>query len=364
MSRFARQSILPGFGKEGQDKLSRARVLVVGAGGLGCPVLLHLAAAGVGTLGIADGDVVSESNLNRQTLFGQQHIGRPKAKTAATLLKEKYPDIHFNIIPDFLTATNTLEVIAGYDLVVDGSDNFGTRYMLNDACVLLKKPLVMGAIYQYEGQVTVLNYGSNPVNYRDLYPEPPQGNQVPNCSETGVLGVLPGTIGSLQATEAIKIITGLGSVLTNRMLLYNLKVMSFYEMALSSHPRSAEKIPSSEETFRNMDYNISCENAEEITWVKALDWTTNMGSTALVDIREPQEAPPLEQPYILKIPMASIRENPEPLKAFENILMFCRSGTRSVKMATELKQRFPEKKIFSVQGGILHPSSPLNSTKK
>ncbi|HET7361891.1 MAG TPA: HesA/MoeB/ThiF family protein, partial [Salinimicrobium sp.] len=203
MSRFERQKILPEFGSEGQQKLSTAKVLVIGAGGLGCPALLYLAAAGVGTIGIADGDSISESNLNRQTLFGHNDIGKAKAETAAGILQEKYPDINFQVIPHFLTSENALEVLENYDLVLDGSDNFGTRYMINDACVLLGIPLIMGAIYQYEGQLSVFNYGENPVSYRDIYPVPPKANEIPNCSETGVLGVLPGIIGNLQAAETI-----------------------------------------------------------------------------------------------------------------------------------------------------------------
>ena len=232
MSRFERQTILPDFGPEGQQKLLEAKVLVLGAGGLGCPALLHLCAAGVGTIGIVDGDALSESNLNRQTLFGHSHIGLPKAQTAAQLLREKYPDISYQVIPHFLSNTNTLDLLSGYDLVLDGTDNFPTRYMINDACSLMNIPLIMGAIYKYEGQVSVFNYGDNPVNYRDLYPEPPQSHEIPNCSETGVLGVLPGLIGTLQATEAIKLITGIGSVLSNKMLFYNLKTSGFYEVAI------------------------------------------------------------------------------------------------------------------------------------
>ncbi len=363
MNRFARQTILPGFGKEGQEKLASARILVVGAGGLGCPVLLHLAAAGIGTIGIADGDSINESNLNRQTLFGQQHIGMPKAETAAAILKEKYPDITFRVFPEFLNPQNALEVIGDYDLVLDGSDNFGTRYLVNDACVLLEKPLVMGAIYQYEGQVMVFNFGKDPVNYRDLYPDHPQGQQVPNCSETGVLGVLPGIIGTLQATEAIKVLTGIGKVLAGKMLFYNMKDAAFYEIAVQHNPLSRKKIPVSIEAFRSKNYDINCGTPEEISWEKAMDWTRNMDSSLLVDIREPQEEPLIEKEGIIKIPMGNLREEPERLSHYENVLLFCRSGERSGILATELKQRFPEKKIFSVKGGILHPSSPLNSTE-
>ena len=364
MSRFERQTILPEFGQEGQQKLKAARVLVVGAGGLGCPALLHLAAAGVGTLGIADGDNISESNLNRQTLFGQQHIGKPKAETAAELLKEKYPDVTLNVIPQFLNNSNALEIINSYDLVLDGSDNFGTRYMINDACVLLKKPLVMGAIYQYEGQVTVLNYGENPVSYRDLYPNPPQSHEIPNCNETGVLGVLPGLIGTLQATEAIKIISGIGKVLTNKILFYNLKTSGFFEVAVSPNSGAMKELPGDEETFRSKDYNITCGLSESISWAKALDWKHSLKSSILVDIRELDEEPLLKREDINKIPMSTLKEDQEKVSSFENIILFCKSGRRSEKMAAALKKQFPEKKVFSVEGGIMHPASPLNSEEK
>ncbi|MFO7720063.1 MAG: HesA/MoeB/ThiF family protein [Gillisia sp.] len=361
MSRFERQHILPGFGLEGQEKLSQARVLVVGAGGLGCPALLHLAAAGMGTIGIADGDSISESNLNRQTLFGQNDIGKPKAETAASGLKLKYPDIQFEIFPNYLTPENALEIIKAYDLVLDGSDNFGTRYMINDACVLLKKPLIMGAIYQYEGQVAVFNYGENPINYRDIYPVPPLANEIPNCSETGVLGVLPGIIGTLQAAEAIKLLSGLGNSLTNKILFYNLKSCSFYEVEVKSNSASGKDIPENEETFRNTDYNITCGLAENISWEKALDWSRSLESLMLIDIREPNEEPQFDLEGIVKIPMDKLAENPGQLKQVENVLLFCKSGQRSLKLAEQLKQRFPEKKIFSVEGGILHPTSPLKT---
>src|SRR5699024_9988784 len=182
MSRFKRQITLPNFGKKGQQKLAEANVLVVGAGGLGCPALLYLAAAGVGTIGIADGDYVSESNLNRQILFGQNDIEKPKAETAAKALQAKYPDINFRLHPYYLTSQNTLTILENYDLVVDGSDNFGTRYMISDACFLSDIPHIMGAIYQYEGQVGVFNIGEDPVSYRDMYLNQPKTDAIPNCS--------------------------------------------------------------------------------------------------------------------------------------------------------------------------------------
>ena len=248
--------------------------------------------------------------------------------------------------------------------MLDGSDNFGTRYMINDACVLLKKPLVMGAIYQYEGQVTVFNYGENPVNYRDLYPNPPQSHEVPNCSETGVLGVLPGLIGMLQATEAIKIISGIGKVLTKKVLFYNLKTSGFFEVAVSPNSDSKKDLPADEEIFRSKNYNITCGLSESISWEKAMDWKHSLKSSILVDIREPEEEPVLEWEDISKIPMSVLKEDQEKVRSFENIILFCKSGRRSESMAAVLKKQFPEKKVFSVEGGIMHPASPLNSDEK
>ncbi len=359
MSRFERQQILPGFGLEGQEKLSQARVLVIGAGGLGCPALLHLAAAGVGTIGIADGDSISESNLNRQTLFGRNDIGKPKAVTAAEVLEQKYSDIQFDVIPHYLNPENAIETIESYDLILDGSDNFGTRYMVNDACVLLKKPLIMGAIYQYEGQLAVFNYGEEPINYRDIYPVVPESYEIPNCSETGVLGVLPGIIGTLQAAEAIKLLSGLGKVLTNKVLFYNLKTCSFYEVEVKPNSESGKNIPENVEAFRKIDYNVSCGLVENIGWEKALDWAKNLENSMLIDIRERYEEPKFDLTGIEKIPMDKLEENPGQLEPVEHILLFCKSGQRSMKLAEQLKKKFPEKKIFSIEGGILHPSSPL-----
>ncbi|GHA49489.1 adenylyltransferase/sulfurtransferase MoeZ [Salinimicrobium marinum] len=361
MKRFERQTILPDFGTAGQEKLARAKVLVVGAGGLGCPSLLYLAAAGVGTIGIADGDSISESNLNRQTLFGQNDIGKPKAETAANILQQKYPDVNLNVIPQFLTPQNAPEVLEEYDLILDGSDNFGTRYMINDLCVLLQKPLIMGAIYQYEGQLAVFNYGERPINYRDIYHSPPQSSEIPNCSETGVIGVLPGIIGNLQAAEAIKLLSGLGKVLTNKLLFYNLKTSGFFEVNVDPNPESVKSIPQDLESFRRKNYEITCGLAESISWEKAFDWSRNLESSKLIDIREAGEMPELDQPGIEKIPMSVLLQDQEQLESVENVLLFCKSGQRSENLAARLKELFPEKKIFSIAGGILDPSSPLNT---
>ena len=361
MSRFSRQTILPGFGNESQEKLAKARVLVIGAGGLGCPILLHLAAAGVGTLGIADGDSISESNLNRQTLFGAQDIGKPKAETAARKLREQYPDIDFDVIPEFLNGHNALDIIEGFDLVLDGTDNFGTRYLINDACVLLRKPLIMGAIYQYEGQVAVFNTGRDPINYRDIYPNPPGEQEIPNCAEAGVLGVLPGMIGILQATEAIKLLSGVGEVLQNEMLFYNLRTTSFFELEVSPNPSVRKNIPSDRESFTKRDYSIQCGAVETINWNKAMEWASQIESALIIDVRAPGEWPEIQFPGSLQIPKPELEKHPERIASVEHLFLFCRSGIRSAKTAAFLKKTFPEKKIFSIEGGIMDPSSPLNS---
>ena len=361
MNRFDRQTILPGFGPEGQEKLRRARALVVGAGGLGCPALLYLAAAGVGEIGIADADAVAESNLNRQVLFGQDDIGKPKAETAAQYLREKYPDVRLTALPFFLTAENALETIAPYDIVLDGSDNFPTRYLVNDACVLLGKPLVFGAIYQYEGQVALFNAGEDPVNYRDLYPVPPAAHEIPNCEEAGVLGVLPGIIGAMQAAEAIKWLAALGPGLTNKVLFYNLKTHSTFEIALAPNPDARLTLPQTEAAFRASDYAFACASVDILSWKDALEKLAQNDQAMLADIREPGEEPAWTTENCLRLPMNELLRDPSPLKPAEDILLFCRSGVRSLILAQKLQARWPEKRMYSIEGGLLHPQSPVNN---
>ena len=223
--RYHRQIILPGFGVAGQQKLKNASVLVIGAGGLGAPNLQYLTAAGIGRIGVVDFDKVSLSNLQRQVLFGTDEVGRNKVETAIEKLKQLNPNVQFDGYPVKIEAGNARELINSYDLVVDGSDNLPTRYLVNDACVLLGKPLVYGAIFRFEGQVSVFNQllpsGSRGPNYRDLFPTPPPPDMVPNCSESGVFSALPGIVGSMQANEAIKVITGMGETLSGRLLLFD-----------------------------------------------------------------------------------------------------------------------------------------------
>ncbi|WP_026952257.1 ThiF family adenylyltransferase [Algoriphagus mannitolivorans] len=349
MSRFERQEILPGFGMQGQKKLRASSVLVVGAGGLGCPALLYLAAAGVGKIGIVDGDQVSLSNLNRQVLFGEKDLGKNKAYTAMAHFKEKYHDIEWEVYPEFLTVENAEEIISEYDLILDGSDNFPTRYLVNDACVLLQKPLVFGAIYQHEGQVSVFNVGEDSCNYRDLFPGMPAASEIPNCAETGVLGVLPGVIGNLMALEAIKVLADFGSSLKNKVLLFNSLTSAFYEVEISPQPISSQA-PQSFEELKKMDYELACEGVRQLSWEEAMG-KMNPG-IAFVDVREEGEVPELNCTGLLKIPFSNLEREKTQLTHSEEILLFCQSGIRSQKAAQLLIQDFPDKRIYSIRGGM------------
>ncbi|MBC6365899.1 HesA/MoeB/ThiF family protein [Algoriphagus sp. AK58] len=350
MDRFERQVILPGFGPEGQGKLKQSSVLVIGAGGLGCPVLLYLAAAGVGKIGVVDGDVVSLSNLNRQVLFGEKDLRKNKAETAVRYFQDKYSDIQWEIFPEFITVENAQELILGYDLVIDGSDNFPTRYLVNDACVLMEKPLVFGAIYQHEGQVSVFNHGPNSCNYRDLYPQMPSAKEIPNCSETGVLGVLPGIIGNLMALESIKVLSGFGKPLKNKVLFFNSLTSQTYEVEISANSDSKSSIPETWKDFEQMDYELACEGIKQLSWNEAMKLMGH--DVAFVDVREPGELPPLECTGLMKVPFSTLSSQLDRFEDAEEVLFFCQSGIRSQKAAQQLQQVYPDKKIFSIRGGI------------
>ncbi|TDQ19436.1 adenylyltransferase/sulfurtransferase [Algoriphagus boseongensis] len=350
MNRFSRQVILQGFGLEGQRKLQASSVLVVGAGGLGCPALLYLAAVGVGRIGIVDGDQVDLSNLNRQVLYGEQDLGKNKAEVAAAYFQKKYRDIKWEIFPEVLETGNAKELISGYDLILDGSDNFPTRYLVNDACVLLGKPLVFGAIYQHEGQVSVFNWGKNSANYRDLYPEMPAASEIPNCSETGVLGVLPGIIGNLMALEAIKVLTGYGKPLANKVLFFNSLNSQSYEVELSPRPESSLQSPQTWEALESLDYALACEGVKQVSWEEVMGKMNS--NIAFVDVRELDEKPELNCTGLWKIPMSVLSEKQDFLAHSEEILLFCQSGVRSLKAAQTLISVFPDKKISSIKGGM------------
>jgi adenylyltransferase/sulfurtransferase len=353
--RYHRQLILKDFGEVAQQKLLSAKVLVIGAGGLGCPALQYLSAAGVGTIGIVDDDLVTLSNLHRQILFSLHDIGESKAERAVAILEQLNPDIEFHSYNVRLSSNNAADIINLYDIVLDGSDNFATRYLVNDACVLLNKPLVYGAVSQYEGQVSVFNSESDedktPTNYRDLFPEAPL--DVLNCEEAGVLGVVPGIIGTMMANETIKLITGVGNPLINRMITFDSRNNQFYEVELVTTKESREMIPASIEALKNMNYDWSCSPSRQY---EISNDTFNellvSENVTLVDVRELDELPRLEHLSHLSIPVSQLQKFKETLKS-DTIVLYCQSGKRSLQAAQQLNKIFGDtKKIYSLKDGI------------
>ena len=347
-SYYQRQLSLPELGPEGQQRLHDARVLVIGAGGLGCPALTYLAAAGVGTIGIADFDRVEISNLHRQILFTVADVGRPKAEVAAERLQLLNPYSKITTYPQGLNRENALSIVTEYDLVLDGSDNFPTRYLVNDACVLLDKPLVFGSIYKFEGQVSVFNYQGGPT-YRCLYPTPPGEGEVPNCAEIGVLGVLPGIIGSLQAVEAIKIITGLGEVLSGKILLYDALRASFqtFRFAAQSDSRNFAALQA--------DYGTTCAlpaaGLEEIEFEELEQILQQLTPPTLIDVREPGE---FERFNIggINWPLNTLAQRLPDLQNKTDVVLLCQSGIRSRKAYEILSEALPTHRFRHLKGGI------------
>ena len=335
---------MPEMGAAGQEKLKQARVLVIGAGGLGCPVLQYLAAAGVGTIGIADMDVVSESNLHRQILYTSEEVGKPKASTAARKLARQNPFVKFEVHPQGINVENALELVRPYDLVVDGSDNFPTRYLVSDACTILQKPLVFGAISQFEGQVSVFNYKNGP-SYRCLFPEPPGEGEIPNCAEAGVLGVLPGIIGTLQAGEAIKVICGLGEVSSGKLLLFNALLLSFSSFKFP-RTRLADEVQSLQPS-----YGLTCAVAQEVSADELKAWQAEGRQVQVLDVRELQE---YEHFNIggESAPLSELRERLEELLLQPLVVVHCQSGVRSQKAIALLEERFPEVQFYNLKGGL------------
>ncbi len=352
--RYQRQMILKELGTAGQQKLLDAKVLVVGAGGLGCPILQYLAAAGVGTIGIVDDDRVAIHNLHRQPLYSTNDVGACKALVAAVVLQRLNPGIDIKVYNERLTVENALSIIEPYDIIVDGTDNFATRYMINDACVLMNKPLVYGAILQFEGQVAV--FGPSPansgVNYRDIFPDPPREDDVLNCAEAGVLGVLPGIIGTLMANETIKIITGIGTPLFDRVLTFNAMYNQFYELQINPRVETRSLIPASKDAFQKMDYNWLCASpgVPEIA-VDEFDKLLQSGNFDIIDVREPGEKPAVFEFEHRNIPLQDLKDLAVPV--CETIVVFCQTGKRSRKAARILTGEWGKaKKVYSLLGGI------------
>ncbi|HEY0054460.1 MAG TPA: HesA/MoeB/ThiF family protein [Pedobacter sp.] len=340
--RYRRHLQLEGFGAKAQMKLKQSRVLMVGAGGLGCPCLLYLAAAGVGMLGIADGDLVSISNLQRQVLYDTSDIGLPKTEAAKMHLQNRNPLVEIITHPR-VTRENVIDIVGRYDLVIDGSDNFETRYLLNDACVLTNKPYIYGALSKFEGQVSTFNYNNGPT-YRCLYPTPPQASDVPACNEAGVLGVLPGIIGTMQATEAIKIITEIGKPLSGKVLLINLLLNSYDTFDIKPNPenRTISSIQS---------LSIEGEIAPiSINYSTLQDWLDNE-DILLIDVREEYE---FEAFNIggMNIPYTEIDELLTSFNKDRKIVIICQTGARSLNVLLRLKDKFPGLDIFNLERGL------------
>ena len=342
VERYSRHLILPEVGMEGQKRLKAASVLCIGTGGLGSPLLLYLAAAGIGRLGIVDFDVVDSSNLQRQVIHGTKWVGKPKIESAKHRILEINPTCQVDLYNTALSSENALEITEPYDIVVDGTDNFPTRYLVNDTCVLLDKPNVYGSIYRFEGQATVFNYEGGP-NYRDLYPEPPPPGLVPSCAEGGVLGILPGMIGVIQATETVKIILGQGTTLSGRLLLFNSLDMKFRELTLRPNPERPviEKLVDYQE-FCGIPQAKAAEaqqqaDMEEIT-VQELKALIDSGTDdfVLLDVRNPNEYEIAQIPGSVLIPLSEIEggEGVEKVRALVNghrLIAHCKLGGRSAK---------------------------------
>lgn len=355
--RYNRQIILNGFGEAAQLKLSDARLLVIGAGGLGCPALQYLTAAGVGHIGIVDDDIIALSNLHRQILFSTADIGLLKVEIAAKRLQEMNPGIEIIPYPVRLEKSNALDILGGYDLILDGTDNFQSRYLINDACSLLDKPLIFAAVSGYEGQLAIFSIGDDGdqrANYRDLFPVPPEPGEIPNCAESGVLGVLPGILGTMAAAEIIKLITGIGKPLINKLIHYNLLTNEQYEMSIS--PAHDYKMPKTEFDFFNMEYEYSRSLAKGYIEIDAPQLTSlqREASTLIIDVRERHEVPVLDSRIFNKIPMSEFDAFLKTDVAAQNIVLICQHGIRSVAAAEALQEKYGcTKRIYSLKGGIV-----------
>ena len=321
-ARYTRHIQLAEVGEAGQQKLLDARVLVVGAGGLGCPVLQYLAASGVGHLGIVDGDVVSLSNLHRQILYTEKEIGQPKARCAKAKLQELNPSIEVTAYQEVLSAANYKSIVASYDIIVDGTDNFTTRYLLSDACLLANKPLVFGALYKFEGQVSVFHYQEGP-SYRCLFPKPPQAGEVPSCNEIGVLGVLPGIIGMLQATEVLKIILGIGEVLSGKVLYYNALQQQQRILRFSKNKAEITRVLQNQNPIPialNDCLSVPLISLAELNKTENLLW---------IDVRERDEIPIFHEKHLLQNPLSTLDFSKDAYQTEAKKIFFCTSGIRS-----------------------------------
>jgi len=350
-NRYSRHLLLDKVGEVGQQKLKKSKVLVIGAGGLGCPVLQYLGAAGVGTIGIVDFDVVDESNLQRQILFGVDDIGKSKSETAKLKLEAQNPLIRIKAFNFALTNKNAIELFSQYDIIVDGTDNFSTRYMINDACVLTGKPLVYGAIHKFEGQVSVFNYKNGPT-YRCLFPVPPEIGSMPSCSDVGVIGVLPGIIGTQQANETLKIILEIGNVMSGELLIYDSLVPSFLKIKINKSVNIKDIGINSITDFEQYDYSFTCdeENKEPNFTIRELNKLSN--NTLVLDVREEWETPKIINKRVINIPLDDIDESIDKIPSKDTVYVICQKGGRSQVAIDFLKSEYNYTNLINVEGGV------------
>ena len=365
LARYSRHIAIPEFNLAAQKKLKAAKVLVVGSGGLGSPMLLYLTAAGVGHIGIVDFDIVDDSNLQRQVLFTVDDIGKSKAKTAKERLLKLNPHVKFTVYNNAFTKENALEIIKDYDVVADGTDNFPTRYLVNDACVLAGKINVYASIFQFEGQVSVFNFlnedGTRGANYRDLFPEPPPPGMVPSCAEGGVLGVLPGIIGSMQASEVIKVITGVGKPLAGRLFLFD--AASFTTRVLKVRKNSNTQITEliNYEEFCGIGIEDENNKIKEVTVYDLKEWQEQGVDFQLIDVRQPYEYDIANLGGEL-IPQAELVQNLDKISKAKKVIVHCRSGKRSADAIRDLQNLGDFENLYNLKGGILEYSKEIDSS--
>ncbi|CVK17069.1 adenylyltransferase and sulfurtransferase [Apibacter mensalis] len=355
VKRYSRQIILSGFGVEAQDKLFNSRVLVVGAGGLGCPVLQYLTSAGIGQVGIVDFDQVEVTNLHRQILFKEGDVGKFKSIAAKERLEEMNSEVKIVSFTEKITADNVSKIIDSYEIIVDCTDNFQIRYLLNDICTIKNLPLIYGAIYQYEGQISVFNVEKEEMrtNYRDLFPNPPSPSEVPTCNQTGVLGTLTGIIGTIQAQEVIKIITGIGEPLVHKLMIFN--ILDYTTRIINFTKSEKNFTPKNEDEIKAIDYEHICgvfTSVNEIENLSRLKEVLSQKKSILVDVRNENELPKISGFDYKQIPLSVFKENIHILEEYDSIVFVCKTGLRSSRAVEIAEGKFPEKEIWHIRNGI------------